>query len=96
MKRCTVCKIEKDLSEFYKQAAGALGVMGQCKECRKKTVAEYENKNRDKKKKKDRELYLRQREQRLKKAKEWNAEKRKEYQRAYRARKKLEKQMKNE
>jgi len=36
IKKCSVCRIEKDLSEFHLDKVGTFGVKSICKECRKK------------------------------------------------------------
>lgn len=40
-KVCSVCGIEKDLSEFNKQKAGKHGVRANCRECQNKSNREY-------------------------------------------------------
>lgn len=44
MKKCSKCKTEKDLSEFYKQSNGKLS--GWCKECTKSHKKEHYKSNK--------------------------------------------------
>ena len=41
MKRCSRCKIEKELSEFHKKKGTKDGLQYWCKECRKKTPHDW-------------------------------------------------------
>lgn len=34
-KKCSICKKEKSITEFYKSKSGSLGVCGKCKDCEK-------------------------------------------------------------
>lgn len=45
MKKCYTCKIEKDLSMFYKDKNKKCGISGECKDCSKKYSAEYRLRN---------------------------------------------------
>lgn len=56
-KTCKTCGIEKDISEFHKQKSGKYGVMGRCKECRKKHNANYYKNNTDRIKKATSQYY---------------------------------------
>lgn len=38
MKRCSKCKANKQLSEFYNMKSGAFGKMGSCKVCHRAYV----------------------------------------------------------
>ena len=46
MKRCSTCKIEKNLVEFNKNKSGKLGVHNQCRDCGKKWKPTLEQKLR--------------------------------------------------
>jgi hypothetical protein len=48
MKKCNMCKLDKDESEFYKNATTKDGLEYQCKECRKKLSKQYYKDNKDK------------------------------------------------
>ena len=76
-KTCSKCKIEKDVSEFYKQKRG---VMSKCKECFKKYRKEYYKENKEKINKNQKEYY----EKNKNYHKEYNKSKKyKEYQKEY-------------
>ena len=46
-KQCTKCNITKTISEFYKQSNSPTGSKPQCKNCEKKYIKEYYQKNKD-------------------------------------------------
>ena len=48
MKRCSKCKIEKDLNEFHNCRSCRLGVKNQCKVCAIETEREYKKRNKEK------------------------------------------------
>ena len=52
MKTCSKCKIEKELSDFYKKKASKDGFRSECKECNnlysRKYKRNYYHKNKDK------------------------------------------------
>lgn len=48
MKTCTLCKVEKQLTEFYKDSKNRDGRNSNCKECTKKqTYDKYERTKKD-------------------------------------------------
>jgi hypothetical protein len=46
-KICSVCKIKKDLNDFYKDKRMALGRTSECKSCHCSQVMKYKNNNRE-------------------------------------------------
>lgn len=48
MKTCTVCKTEKDLSEFGKQKSSSTGIRSACKKCHTEKAKLYAAKNKPK------------------------------------------------
>jgi hypothetical protein len=48
MRVCTICKIEKPITEYHKHLTGAGGFRACCKPCRNKKNSEYEKKNAEK------------------------------------------------
>ena len=64
LKRCTTCKIEKSLDCFYPRKNRPHGCTSQCKECRKKTTARW-NQSDDGKK------YYRERQRNVVKTPKW-------------------------
>ena len=58
IKRCTICKQEKPLSEFNKNSARKDGLQTHCRECNKERSRQYYKKN---KKKHLKEVYVRKR-----------------------------------
>lgn len=76
MKTCTRCKVEKEFTEFNKDKTRHDGLFPQCTECKKSNYKEN---------------YLKTRDEKIKKAREWvlnNKEKRKEYRKLYNVRNK--------
>lgn len=57
IKKCTKCEQEKEITDFFKESKGILGVRGMCKSCDKLRTAEYRNKNREQLRKKDKDKY---------------------------------------
>lgn len=53
MKKCSLCKIEKDESLFSNDKYSKDGKTSSCKECRRKKDKEYREKNKDKVKKRN-------------------------------------------
>ena len=47
-KTCTKCRVEKPVSEFYKNTKAKDGLLQQCKTCTKQTQKVYASKNREK------------------------------------------------
>ena len=46
-KICSKCGVEKAVSEFHKSKNGKYGVRGDCKECNRKRVKEYNHENKE-------------------------------------------------
>ncbi len=85
MKKCTKCKIEKELNEFYQRKASRDGLRSDCKSCRteyvkknkegsSKSNKKYYQSNKDKRKE-----YYQANKEKIKEYNEANKEKRKEY-----------------
>ena len=71
-KLCATCKVEKPVSEFYKQTTrGAYGVRGTCKACDNLKKRAYRTQLGDALKARKQEEYLRNRESRLLQKKEY-------------------------
>jgi hypothetical protein len=84
-KICTVCRISKPITEFYKHKKGLFGVIGTCKTCYSlKRTEKYRNDDeyRDQCKEYAREYYRRNTEQVKQNVKEWMRE-RPEYVKGY-------------
>ena len=82
MKKCTKCKVEKPLTEFHKDKNRKDGFMSGCKSC--KLI--YSSKHRDKINLYAKKYYKENREEHLKRNKEWywgNKEYKMEYQKKY-------------
>lgn len=78
MKKCTKCKIKKDLSEFYKRRTSKDGFLAHCKSCEK----QYCKSRKDKIKKSNNIYYSKNKSKIISKNKEWvnsNKDKIKEY-----------------
>lgn len=48
LKKCSTCKIEKEICEFHKWKFGVDGYRRVCKECRKNETKKYYEKNSEK------------------------------------------------
>jgi len=48
MKKCTKCKVDKEITEFFKDKQRKGGLYPSCKECGKEYHKEYNKKNKDK------------------------------------------------
>jgi len=48
MKKCSKCKVEKELSEFYKCQVSKDGYRSLCKQCRNETQKKWNSENKDK------------------------------------------------
>jgi hypothetical protein len=74
VRTCSKCKIEKNISDFYKRNSRISGVFSECKLCNNKRSKEYKKKNLEKVSVKFKEYYLKN----IDKIKEYNrSEKRK-------------------
>ena len=85
-KVCTKCKVEKELSDFYKYKRGKYGVMATCKVCKKEYQNEYAQKNKEVVLQRKKEYRQNNREEILQKNKEYyqqNREQRIQYQKEY-------------
>lgn len=51
MKKCTKCKVEKELSEFNKKSSTKDGLQKTCKECQREHSREYYKLNKERQKK---------------------------------------------
>ena len=47
MKTCVSCEVEKEFSEFYKDATHADGYTSECKQCRKERSKRYREENKE-------------------------------------------------
>ena len=83
MKICSVCKIEKELDEFYLRKESKDGYRANCKECVKVTTTKYKKNNPEKIKNAQKEWVLN------------NPEKRKKIQDKYNQKKERQEQKKN-
>lgn len=84
MKKCSKCKENKDLSEFYSNKSRKNGKSPQCKKCCK----EYERKNKDKIRARKQKYHENNKEKINSKTRQWNKKNKKwcrEYRRQYRA-----------
>ena len=82
MKNCTKCKIEKKLTEFWKDKCARDGLSFQCKECRNKQKKEYRLNNKNKIKEHNKEYRLNNKDKINKHNKEYrlnNKDKKREY-----------------
>ena len=83
MKKCSKCKTEKDIYEFYRDRRNEGKYRAACKECTRNKVREYGSLNKQKKK----DYYQKNKEKIIKKKQEYyekNKEKIIEYLREYR------------
>ena len=85
MKKCSRCKVEKELTEFHKKKTTKDGLINNCKSC----VKEYSKKHYQANKEQKKEYYQANKEHRIEQVKEYkkkyyqsNKEKIKEYQKA--------------
>jgi len=74
MKKCTKCKLDKEITCFGKRADNNDGLMYHCKECRKESKKEYRKENKDK----IRESYKKYQKENKDKIREYDKEYRKE------------------
>ena len=68
-KVCTICRVEKELSEFYKDKFKKYGVKNQCKVCTLEKQKEYDQQNRQQKMQYNKEYYQQNREQKIQRSK---------------------------
>lgn len=61
MKKCSKCKIEKQISEFIPCERGKYGVRGECKTCKKKYDIKYKKENPDKYRETNKKSFLKRR-----------------------------------
>lgn len=103
MKCCTKCKIEKELSEFYKHKRYKDGYIAYCKSCGDEMVDKWREKNPDKHKEyqneyqkkwqqKNPEKYKKYQDEYQKKYNKENREKRREIERRYALKKRIKNQ----
>tara|TARA_R100001244_G_scaffold23249_1_gene24014 strand:+ start:182 stop:793 length:612 start_codon:yes stop_codon:yes gene_type:complete len=74
MKKCTKCKVDKEITCFGKRADNNDGLMYHCKECRKESKKEYRKKNKDKIKEYHKEHYKANKDKRKERQKEYRKE----------------------
>ena len=82
VKVCTKCKVDKELTEFYKQKSTKYGLFSQCKSCEKERLKKYRESNKERIK----EIQKKWREdnkQHLKQWREYNEAHLKEYQKKW-------------
>jgi|TARA_R110002049_G_scaffold32928_4_gene108893 hypothetical protein len=82
MKKCTKCKIEKELTDFGKHKENKDGLTGDCKSCKKEYDKERYQANKEYRKEYRKEYYQANKERRIEQVKEYrkaNKEKIKEY-----------------
>jgi hypothetical protein len=48
IKKCSACKVQKDIGEFHKDKSKKDGYYNQCKECKNKNAADHRNNNKEK------------------------------------------------
>ena len=82
MKKCTKCKIQKELTEFYKNKDAKDGLIGDCKSCRKEYDKERYKANKERIKEQVKEHYQANKE-RKKEYYQANKERKKEYRKEY-------------
>jgi len=85
-KKCSHCKLEKPLNEFYKNRSRKDGLQAQCKKCCKETVNKYRNTHRRQRNeyaKRYRKNHLEQHREKDKKYRNNYPERRRETQRKY-------------
>lgn len=71
MRKCSKCKVTKDLSAFGNNSRGKDGIDHCCRECRNRMSADYKARNREKIKAYNRKSYCENVEQHILKAKKW-------------------------
>ena len=87
MKKCSTCKVEKELSEFNKQKANKDGLQGQCKDCKNEYSKQWKQANKGNIKEYNKEWCQANKEHNNGRVKQWyqaNKEKKKEYSKQYR------------
>lgn len=62
-KKCTLCGLEKDILEFYKNPALKDGHSSICKECQKEISANWSKENKEHKSKLMKERYLKRKQE---------------------------------
>jgi hypothetical protein len=82
MKKCSKCKIEKDLTEFSKDRTRKDGLRCQCKSCVKEYYKEYNKENKEYEKERWKKYYKENKEK-IKKYREANKEKINKYHKKY-------------
>ena len=87
MKRCSICKEEKELNEFNKRKGSKDGLQKECRICQK----QYYQRNKEKIKAYKNQYYLRNKERRREYSKEYNKDYHRRNPEKYKARQKLNK-----
>ena len=71
MKICKICKVNKDLSEYWKCSYRKEGYLGQCKDCDRLKNRLYRERNKEKSKEKYKRYYQLHKEEIKKKRLDW-------------------------